>query len=145
MIWKNFEIRNDLAEIDVLATQLLELCRNNGINEDVCFEVRLALEEAVSNTIKYGYEDDQVHMIHVRAGMEDQRFLLEIEDDGKAFNPLEKPDPDLSLPVDKKPIGGLGIYLMRSLMDHVDYRRNGGRNLLRLTKFASVKKTLTGI
>jgi anti-sigma regulatory factor (Ser/Thr protein kinase) len=145
MIWKNFEIRNDLAEIDVLATQLLELCRNNGINEDVCFEVRLALEEAVSNTIKYGYEDDQVHMIQVRAGMEDQRFLLEIEDDGKAFNPLEKPDPDLSLPVDKKPIGGLGIYLVRSLMDHVEYRRNGGRNLLRLTKFASVKKTLTGI
>jgi anti-sigma regulatory factor (Ser/Thr protein kinase) len=145
MIWKNFEIRNDLAEIEVLATQLLELCRNNGIDEDVCFEIRLALEEAVSNTIKYGYEDDQVHMIQVRARMEDQRFLLEIEDDGKAFNPLEKPDPDLSLPVDKKPIGGLGIYLVRSLMDHVEYRRNGGRNLLRLTKFASVKKTLTGI
>lgn len=145
MIWKNFEIRNDLAEIDVLATQLLELCCNNSIDEDVCFEVRLALEEAVSNTIKYGYEDDQVHMIQVRAGMEDQRFLLEIEDDGKAFNPSEKPDPDLSLPVDKKPIGGLGIYLMRSLMDQVEYRRNGGRNLLRLTKFASIKKTLTGI
>jgi anti-sigma regulatory factor (Ser/Thr protein kinase) len=145
MIWKNFEIRNDLAEIEVLATQLLELCRNNGIDEDVCFEIGLALEEAVSNTIKYGYEDDQVHMIQVRARMEDQRFLLEIEDDGKAFNPLEKRDPDFSLPVDKKPIGGLGIYLVRSLMDHVEYRRNGGRNLLRLTKFASVKKTLTGI
>jgi anti-sigma regulatory factor (Ser/Thr protein kinase) len=135
MIRKDFEIKNDLTEIDILTASILELCRNNGIGEDFYYDIRLALEEAVSNTIKYGYEDEQVHMIRVRAGMENQEFFIEIEDDGKAFNPLDTPDPNLSLPVEEKPIGGLGIYLLRAVMDQVEYRRDGTRNILRMTKF----------
>jgi anti-sigma regulatory factor (Ser/Thr protein kinase) len=135
MIRKDFEIKNDLTEIDILTAGILVLCRNNGIGEDFYYDIRLALEEAVSNTIKYGYEDEQVHMIRVRAGMENQEFFIEIEDDGKAFNPLGTPDPNLSLPVEEKPIGGLGIYLLRAVMDQVEYRRDGKRNILRMTKF----------
>jgi anti-sigma regulatory factor (Ser/Thr protein kinase) len=135
MIRKDFEIKNDLTEIDILTAGILVLCRNNGIGEDFYYDIRLALEEAVSNTIKYGYEDEQVHMIRVRAGMENQEFFIEIEDDGKAFNPLDTPDPNLSLPVEEKPIGGLGIYLLRAVMDQVEYRRDGTRNILRMTKF----------
>ena len=92
------------------------------------------VEEAVSNTIKYGYEDQQVHTIYVRAEFENRKLFLEIEDDGIEFNPLEVPPPDFSLPVEKRPMGRLGIYLLRSVMDQVDYKRTGTRNILQMTK-----------
>jgi anti-sigma regulatory factor (Ser/Thr protein kinase) len=129
-----FAIKNKLAEIENLNESIVVYCRDNSIPDEVCYEVRLALEEAISNTIKYGYQDEQVHTIHVRAGIETSVLILEIEDDAIAFNPLEAQAPDLSLPIEKKPIGRLGIYLMRSVMDDIDYKRAEGKNILRLTK-----------
>jgi serine/threonine-protein kinase RsbW len=133
---RDFEIKNDLAEIESLTEAIVRYYRDQGVSESVCYDVRLALEEAVSNTIKYGYEDQQVHTIHVRAGLERKDLSLEIEDDAKAFNPLEASSPDFSLPVEEKPIGRLGIYLLRSVMDQVDYKRTGAKNILRMTKVA---------
>ncbi len=141
MFRKNFEIKNDLKEIDILAADVLELCRNHGIDENSCHDIRLALEEAVSNTIKYAYDDSQIHKIRVVAGTDNQKFFLEIEDDGKPFNPLEKPAPNLSLSVEEKPIGGLGIYLLRKIMDQVEYQRIDSRNVLRMTKITPAKNT----
>src|SRR5262245_39899859 len=131
---KEFVIKNNLAEIEPLTESIVSYCQENGIDEAICYEVRLALEEAISNTIKYGYEDQQLRSIHVRAGFENRELILEIEDDANEFNPLEAPAPDLSLPVEKRPIGRLGIYLMRSIMDQVDYRRVGVKNILRMIK-----------
>lgn len=131
---KDFAIKNDLSEIETLADEITDYCKDNGVAEALCYDIRLALEEAVSNTIKYGYKDQDIHTIHVRVGIENQELHLEIEDDGKAFNPLEAPTPNLSLPVEQKPIGSLGIYLMRSVMDRVDYERSGTKNILRLIK-----------
>ena len=134
---KDFVINNDLAEIDILMEGILQLCRDNGIDEVVYYDIRLALEEAISNTIKYGYEDQLPHRIYVRAEMENQKLFLEIEDDAKAFNPLDSPNPDLALPAEEKPVGGLGIFLLRAVMDQIEYRRNGARNILRMTKSSS--------
>jgi len=131
---KDFSTKNNLAELEPLTESIVSYCKENGIDEAVCYEVRLALEEAISNTIKYGYDDQLTHTIYVRVGLENRELLLEIEDDANEFNPLEAPVPDLSLPVEKKPIGRLGIFLMRSIMDQVDYRRVGARNILRMTK-----------
>jgi serine/threonine-protein kinase RsbW len=131
---KEFEIKNDLAEIESLALAVVSFCRENGIDETVCFDVQLALEEAVSNIIKYGYNDHKVHIIHVRIGLEQKELFLEIVDDAIEFNPLKAPAPDFSLPVEERPIGRLGVYLMRSVMDQVDYQRVGTKNILRMTK-----------
>lgn len=131
---RDFSIKNNLAEIEGLTESIVSYCKENGIDEAACYEVRLALEEAISNTIKYGYDDHQSHTISVRAALENRELVLEIEDDANQFNPLEAPAPDLSLPVEQKPIGRLGIYLMRSIMDQVDYRRVGSKNMLRLMK-----------
>jgi serine/threonine-protein kinase RsbW len=131
---KDFLIKNNLAEIEPLTESIVSYCKDIGLDEAVCYDVRLALEEAISNTIKYGYENHQEHTIQVRAGFENRELFLEIEDDAKEFNPLEAPPPDLTLPVEKRPIGRLGIYLMRSLMDYVNYKRSGGKNILRMTK-----------
>jgi anti-sigma regulatory factor (Ser/Thr protein kinase) len=131
---KEFSIKNNLAEIEPLTESIVSYCKENGIDEAVCYEVRLALEEATSNTIKYGYDDQLPHTILVRVGFENHELLLEIEDDANKFNPLEAPAPDLSLPIEKKPIGRLGIYLMRSIMDQIEYRRVGTKNILRMRK-----------
>ena len=131
---KDFSLKNNLAEIEPLTESIVSYCKENGIDEAVCYDVRLSLEEAISNTIKYGYDDQQVHIIFVRVGFENRELILEIEDDANKFNPLEAPAPDLNLPVEKKPIGRLGIYLMRSIMDEMDYRRAGTKNILRLIK-----------
>ena len=131
---KDFSLKNNLAEIESLTESIVSYCQQNGIDEAACYEVRLALEEAISNTIKYGYDDQQAHTIYVRAGFENRELLLEIEDDANEFNPLEAPAPDFSLPVEQKPIGRLGIFLMRSIMDSVEYRRVGAKNRLRMMK-----------
>ena len=131
---KDFVIKNDLAEIEGLTEAVVNYFRDDGIADAVCFDIRLALEEAVSNAIKYGYEDQQVHTIHVRVGFENDNLILEIEDDAKAFNPLDAPNPNLLLPVEEKPIGTLGIYLMRAVMDQIDYKRTSTKNILRMTK-----------
>jgi len=60
-----------------------------------------------------------------------------VEDDGKPFDPLQAPPPDLSLPLERRPIGGLGIHLIRNLMDEVSYARVGGRNVLKMVKHLS--------
>jgi anti-sigma regulatory factor (Ser/Thr protein kinase) len=132
----DFEIKNDLAEIESLTEAIASYYRDHGIAETVCYDVRLAIEEAVSNTIKYGYQDHQAHIIHVHARLEETTLVLEIEDDGAPFNPLEAPAPDLTLSVEEKPIGHLGIYLLRSVMDQVDYKRTGSKNILRMIKIA---------
>jgi anti-sigma regulatory factor (Ser/Thr protein kinase) len=131
---KDFAIKNELSEIEILSEDITNYCKDNGVTEAVCYDIRLALEEAISNTIKYGYDDQDSHNIYVRIGIANQELLIEIEDDARAFNPLEVPTPDLSLPVEKKPIGSLGIYLIRSVMDRVDYHRSGTNNILRLIK-----------
>jgi serine/threonine-protein kinase RsbW len=131
---RDFEIKNNLAELETLTEEIFNYYLQSGVDEGACYEIRLALEEAVSNTIKYGYEDQQVQTIYVRAGFEDNRILLEIEDDANAFNPLEAATPDLSLPIEKRPIGRLGIYLMRTVMDEIDYKRVGTKNILRMMK-----------
>ena len=131
---KDFEIKNDLSEIETLAEAITNYCKENGVAEPISYDIRLALEEAISNTIKYGYDDHDLHNIYVRIGISKQELLIEIEDDARAFNPLEAPTPDFSLPVEQKPIGSLGIYLMRSVMDRIDYERSGTKNILRLIK-----------
>lgn len=137
---KVFVIQNDRQQLSGLSDGLLGFCRDHAVNEDAAHDLLLAVEEAVSNTIKYGYDDRAPHTIRVTAVVEENHVVAEIEDDGREFNPLNVPAPDLSLPVDQRPIGGLGIYLLRTVMDSVDYRRDGSRNVLTLAKRAEPQR-----
>ncbi len=130
-----FRIRNRMPELDTLAAGIGTFCLNAGMNPGEVADIRLALEEAVSNTIRHGYSDDQAHEIIVRAAIDGGRLKIEIEDDAKAFDPLAAPMPDLTLPVEEKRIGGLGILLVRTIADSVEYKREGDRNLLRIARW----------
>jgi anti-sigma regulatory factor (Ser/Thr protein kinase) len=94
----------------------------------------LALEEHLTNVMTYAYEDTRDHEIVVRLEANNVDFVIEVEDDGKPFDPTQAPVVDTSLPLDKKPIGGLGIHLIRRAMDEMSYRRQANRNVLRMVK-----------
>ena len=132
---RTFAVRNLLEDLAPLARDLGAFCRYGGMTEEEFADVRLALEEAVSNTIRHGYPDAAgSRVIRIRASLKRDSLRLDIEDDARPFNPVEAPLPDVNVPVEEKTPGGLGILLLRSVMSRVEYRRRGAKNRLRLVR-----------
>jgi anti-sigma regulatory factor (Ser/Thr protein kinase) len=105
------------------------------VSFEAMYLASLAIEEIVTNCIKYGYTGDpKAHTIHVAFSVKDRTLGIEVADDGNPFNPLDAKAPDLSLAVEDRPVGGLGLHLLRELADAVSYERRDGSNVLRLTK-----------
>jgi anti-sigma regulatory factor (Ser/Thr protein kinase) len=99
------------------------------------FQIRLVCEEIIVNVIHYAYPDGEGNVAVSYDISPDQGLLtITIADRGVPFNPLEKDDPDISLPLDERPIGGLGIFMVKSIMDEVRYQRENDMNTLTLTK-----------
>lgn len=94
----------------------------------------LAVEELVTNCIKYGYDDTFEHWIHIGIRLSGTELVVVIRDDGHPFDPRSLPEPDTDLPVEERPIGGLGIHLLRNLFDALDYSRVDGHNQVVLRK-----------
>jgi sigma-B regulation protein RsbU (phosphoserine phosphatase) len=126
-------LRNDLSEVRRLNQVVTEFAAQHHLAPELVFRVNLVLEEIVTNVISYGYDDSQEHEISVRLSWQDPRIELEIKDDGRPFNPLEASQPEMERPLVERPVGGLGIHLVRTMMDHLDYRREGDKNCLLLT------------
>ena len=96
--------------------------------------LQLALEEVVVNIMQYAFAPGTTGDIVVSAEYDAGRLLFSIEDDGLLFDPTEVAEANVVLPADEREIGGLGIYIVRQIMDRVEYSRLGERNILRLTK-----------
>jgi len=96
--------------------------------------VLLAIEELVTNCIQYAYEEANEHTIMIVLSIEDGDLSISVIDDGHPFDPLTAPPPDFSLEVQDRPIGGLGIHLLRQLADNIAYERRDGTNRITLTK-----------
>lgn len=96
--------------------------------------VQVVLDELLSNTVKAGYPDGGPGRIEAAFEVVDGHLQITLVDDGIAFDPLERADPDTEAALEDRPIGGLGIYLVKQLMDRVDYERVGRHNRLRLVK-----------
>ena len=105
-----------------------------GAPAEIQHFANLAIEEFGTNLIKYGYDDINEHLIEVGLSLYESKLVLTIIDDGRAFNPLEAPQPKVSVPVGERPIGGLGIYLVRKMSDRMEYVREGNKNRLTLQK-----------
>ena len=123
-------LRNDLAELQRLNQLVTEFAEHHGLPSELVFRVTLVLEEIITNVISYGYEDEMEHEISVRLSWEDPDMKIEVEDDSRPFNPLEAPPPDMVKPLAERPVGGLGIHLVREMMDKLEYRRENDKNLL---------------
>jgi len=127
-------LANRPAELQRLASEVERFAQNHRIPERDVQALSLALDEVVTNTISHGYDDQEAHEIRVGVTLANGRLSAEVEDDGRPFNPLTAPPPDLTSDVDERPVGGLGIHLVRSLMEQVDYRRESGKNHLIMSK-----------
>jgi len=96
-------------------------------------DVRTALDEVLSNIIRHGYNEAEGE-IAVKANVSAEKLLLEVRDQAQPFNPLESPEPNLQIDFADRPAGGVGIYLVRRLMDGVEYTYESGENRLRLER-----------
>jgi phosphoserine phosphatase RsbU/P len=128
------KLSNKLSELDRFSQTLLEFGQRHGLASKIIHDLNLALEEILTNIISYGYTDERDHEITVRLSAQLGEVCVEIEDDGQPFNPLEAPEPDITKPLEERKIGGLGIYLVRKVMDGVEYKRQRERNLLTIKK-----------
>lgn len=127
-------IKNLLAEIPPATELAADWLLSRGIDEHHTHFARLVIDEVVSNCVKYGYSDSSEHHIEIELGHDGENILVAVIDDGHPFNPLEHPEPDTSLPIEERPIGGLGIHLLRKMADRIEYERSNGRNRLTLLK-----------
>ena len=130
----SFELKSSLAELDILCQKLETFGQKIGLSKKFIFEINLALDELFTNIISYGFDDDGEHHIKVTITPDNEELCMCIEDDGIPFNPIEFETPDVSCSVEECKIGGLGIHIMKKLMDDMCYQRCGEKNILTLKK-----------
>ena len=127
-------ITNHLSELERVHAIVWQFGKSHQFSEVMINNINLALEEIVTNVIEHGYEDSNQHFIIIRFSLQEGEVIAEVEDDAQPFNPLKVPVPDLNTSLEDRPIGGLGIHLVRNVMDTMDYRNHEGKNCLKLTK-----------
>lgn len=130
----NLRIVNDLAELSRVAEGVDEFCAELGLPAGCAFKLNVAIEELLTNTISYGYDDSDGHEIAIDIRREGETLVTELSDDARAFDPLNAPPPDLESAIEDRRIGGLGVHLVKTLMDDVGYAYRDGRNHITLRK-----------
>lgn len=127
-------IVNQIDELTPVSEWLEELGEEWELPMSLTLSLNLVLEEALTNTILYGYDDGLQHSIDIQLQKLANELIIKISDDGRAYDPTMKEDPDISLSVEERPIGGLGILLIKKIMNSVEYQRIENRNILTLKK-----------
>lgn len=127
-------LRGDLAEVARADRWLRARCGTRGIEGDALYDLRLALDEILANVIRHGYGVGTNGAITISLQILVDRVRIEVSDAASPFNPLDVPPPDFDLHPNERPVGGLGVYLVRQLMDSVHYDYENGRNRLQFER-----------
>lgn len=127
-------LHNDIQQIPQLAVFVEKVARLARLNKAEAMTLNLALEEAVSNVILYAYPSGADGLVDIEADIRPDSLVFILSDSGKPFDPTAAPDADVTLSAEERPIGGLGIFLVRSIMDEVRYERVDGRNIFTMIK-----------
>lgn len=123
-------MRNDIADIALLTDYVEKLSKEFQLPMDAGFKLNLALEEAVSNVMKYAYPEGEEHEITLTVKIDAGKMIFELSDTGKPFDPTMTEAPDVTLSAEERSIGGLGIFLVKNIMQSVEYHREGDKNIL---------------
>jgi anti-sigma regulatory factor (Ser/Thr protein kinase) len=126
-------LKNRTAEVARLVEAIESFGSHAGLSTDLTYRLTLALDEIASNVIRHGYSDTNDHVFEIRLSVLDGVVTAVIEDDGHPYDPRESPAPDLSLPIEDRGPGGLGMFLVRQTMDSIEYERKDGKNVLTVT------------
>lgn len=128
-------LRNDLAEIPRIADEITAFGEAHGWAPPWIANTNLALDELITNSINYGHLDDKDDAIRITLSVDDGRLSIVLEDDGIPFNPFEEaPIPDLDAEIEDRPIGGLGVFFVKTLTSDSSYQRIDGKNCVTLVQ-----------
>jgi anti-sigma regulatory factor (Ser/Thr protein kinase) len=122
----------DLVHMAQVCQRVAGFLEANSVPPRAAYAVQLVLEELITNIISYAHDDCAVHNIGVRVALEPEHALVEVEDDGRPFDPSTVPDADVRGPIQDRSIGGLGLHLVRQMSNGMDYSRAGGKNRLQV-------------
>ena len=127
-------LHNNIEQIALLPEFVETVAREAQLDHEAVFNLNLALEEAVSNVIMYAYPEGTEGIVDIEAVVDGKRVSFVITDSGKPFDPTAKEEVNINTGMAERPIGGLGIHLVRTIMDTVSYERKGENNILTITK-----------
>jgi serine/threonine-protein kinase RsbW len=127
-------IRNEIGQLAILSDAMERIGSEHGIAPKTLFQLQIALDEMVSNVIKYAWPEGGSHEIGVRITVSSGQVAIEIADDGRTFDPRDVPAPPPPPPGQRPRPGGVGIHLLKQFMERIDYARVDGRNHLTMTK-----------
>ena len=128
------ELMPNITELARLNTAIDAFGQGHHWSPQTLFQVKLALEEAVTNILSYGYDGQKTQLIWLKVVQEGRLLSIVLTDNGTPFDPLERPPPDLDSNLEDRMVGGLGVYLIRQMMDNVSYQRQDGCNKLCMMK-----------
>ena len=131
---RRLTLRNDIDEIPKLHALIQSIAEETDMDHALAMSLNLALEEAVSNVMLYAYPAGSPGQVDIEAAVLDDRIDFRVSDSGVPFDPTVASDPDLAADLKDRPIGGLGIFLVKRIMDEVSYTWENGRNILTMTK-----------
>ena len=129
-----FSIGNTHGDIEVAAGKVRRFLEMHGAGEADVTGIEVALDEILTNAVNYGFEDGEAHEILLTLSILSGLLTVEVKDDGRPFDPLAIPAPDLDADLENRQIGGLGMHFVRTLLDRVSYDRRNGWNVLTLEK-----------
>ena len=134
----NLEVRIAIAgaasEVASALDRIEAHCRAASFHEAAVLDLRLVAEEVLTNIIKYAYPPGTTAAAEVVLSLTSTEAVLEFRDQGRSFDPLAQPAPDTGVPLSERSVGGLGLPLVRALVDEARYAREGATNVLRLVK-----------
>jgi anti-sigma regulatory factor (Ser/Thr protein kinase) len=125
---------SDRAELEKLEGFTADFALKAGLSDKDLFALQIVVEELVTNVIDYGGVPAGEHAVRVDLTADNGELLIRIADRGKEYNPLLREDPDVTLPAEQRPIGGLGVHFCKKLTDAQSYERRDGCNVLTLRK-----------
>ena len=129
---KNFKQEAKIENYKAFYSWLHEACEEWNIGKELANKLDMCAEEIYANITFYAYKEEKTGIVEAELKLVGDNIVMEFKDDGVEYNPLKKPDPDITLPPEKRPLGGLGIFMTKTMVDDISYKRENNRNILTL-------------
>jgi serine/threonine-protein kinase RsbW len=130
----SFRLKNDISELDKLGHKLTDFGNGIGLSKKCIFQINLALDELFTNIVSYGFPDNGPQWISVALSHDNSTISVRLEDTGIPFNPANAQTSATETEIEACKVGGLGLHLVKKIMDKITYQRCGKKNILTLTK-----------